>query len=1104
MPTSYAARKRIETAENIPKIACVDGNGAAAHIAQALSDVALVYPVSGEGSTVGGNLLSKGAKVNAFGQVCQALRVDTSIGAGTVALGSLAAGSLTSVCCSSPSLRSMLPRLHHLAATRTPCVVHVAANGLSPELAVTHDLGDIIGAANSGFGMLQSFSTQEAHDIALIAHVAAGRTSLPFLHYFDGVRVATEMSKVDVLQFSELANLVGDLQKSSIRWERVPKKAIPGIVDDVMNRLRGVLHRKYELFEYFGSPAASTVVVALCGKDELQALKLGAETLGKRGQAVGIVAVRMLRPWSIKHFLEALNVSGLKRVAVFASGSTNGGTLYADVAATVRRQNVACNVHTVQLKDGFLNFSACIALFSQLNSSDPPAVIEVDGLVGHLPLSSVSGFTKTVFWDKQSSATSRVGMQVAVAIGKQSSANVHALQLSDSYQLGGAAFCTQVLVGQPGSFCRGSRSASLSLETLADFVVCHDTGLIDRYGIANQLKDKGTLLLNTPLKTQIDLEGGFPAQLRREMAARGLKVVLIDAAEVATALPFPALEELVLKAAFLALTLVESGHDPAVVTRALAEQHSIKNEHVQAAVALVERSLVHFEVPLEWIADVSAPVPGAGTAAAAAAPVAGTTSRSPQKETGTDSWGMKRVPMTGDACSDSDSESSRGGASSHQQLPPSLAGRVHNPSYVRYATKRESHPVAVSKWHQSAWHIMFPEAYNLQRVQRPQEHIKTFVVNVLKNERVTPSDYERNVFHIEFDCKDTDLSYNIGEALGVYGHNRTPDVDAFLQMYGLDGADTVSVRLRSGSLEVRSVRHVCTQVLDLFGRPNKRFYGALATTCTDPVEKAKLEWLGTPAGAVEFKKRAEDTTTFAALLKEFESARPTLVELVEMVPPIKARHYSIASSMKMHPGQVHLLVVLVDWTTADGSVRYGQCSKYLADLLPGDAVTVDIMPSVMKLPEDDERPIVMAGLGTGMAPFRAFIEERACRHAEGKKVGPMCLFFGSRSQREEYLYGEELEAYVASGLLTVSCAFSRDQPHKIYIQHRMQEHAERLYHDLVEQGGSFYLCGPTWPAGDVQDAIEGAMQKLAGMAPEQAAAKVREMKDEEKYILEVY
>ncbi|KAJ2709070.1 sulfite reductase [NADPH] flavoprotein component, partial [Coemansia spiralis] len=398
--------------------------------------------------------------------------------------------------------------------------------------------------------------------------------------------------------------------------------------------------------------------------------------------------------------------------------------------------------------------------------------------------------------------------------------------------------------------------------------------------------------------------------------------------------------------------------------------------------------------------------------------------------------------------------------------------------------------------------LAFPEAFSTQVVPRHGE--KTFTVKVSALRRMTPSAYDRNIIHIEFDTRGTELMYEIGDALGVFGNNDAAQVDQFCVQYGLDGSQLVTA-LKDGQSQSRSVHSWLTHALDLFGRPSKKFYAALADFATSEKDAAKLRWLTTSEGAAEFKARVADTVTYADILLEFASARPSFLFLVDLIAPIKPRHYSIASSARMHPGSVHLCVVTVEWTNSRGEQRTGQCTRYLDSLAIGDGVVVSVKPSVMKLPPLDSQPVIMAGLGTGMAPFRAFIEERAVRKLEGADVGPMTLYFGSRHRAMEYLYGEELEAYHADGLLTnLRLAFSRDQKSKVYIQHKMREDSELLAAQLLTTDGCFYLCGPTWPAGDVKDAITTAFTAHGGIKPSDASKHIEELKERERYILEVY
>lgn len=151
------------------------------------------------------------------------------------------------------------------------------------------------------------------------------------------------------------------------------------------------------------------------------------------------------------------------------------------------------------------------------------------------------------------------------------------------------------------------------------------------------------------------------------------------------------------------------------------------------------------------------------------------------------------------------------------------------------------------------------------------------------------------------------------------------------------------------------------------------------------------------------------------------------------------------------------------------------------------------------------QPLILAGLGTGAAPFRAFLQHRAWLTAQNIPVGPLYYYFGSRYRAKEYLYGEEIEAFILDGTITkAGLAFSRDTKKKVYIQHKMQEDAKELARMLLQDKGVFYLCGPTWPVPDVYEALVGALVKYNGLTPTEAGKYLESLKEEERYVLEVY
>ena len=392
----------------------------------------------------------------------------------------------------------------------------------------------------------------------------------------------------------------------------------------------------------------------------------------------------------------------------------------------------------------------------------------------------------------------------------------------------------------------------------------------------------------------------------------------------------------------------------------------------------------------------------------------------------------------------------------------------------------------------AAWQLMFPEAYASRTASLRLGAIAT--VCVTKWQRLTPLDYARNVFHVEMDLGKSGLKYELGQALAVYGVNAPSRVDAFLDDMGWDATQWVSY-----DSQTLTVFQLCSQMLDLFGPPGKKFLQG--------VEKHATREQETLINLIEkrdlFKEWMENSPTYAATFAEY-IPHGALSLFMEMVPVIKARHYSIASSRKAYGNSVHLLVVIHDWTIPkNGETVIGQCSDYLSTLSLGDPVAVSLCHSILSLPKDPRKPIIMAGLGTGMAPFRAFLQERAALKARGVPIGPIALYFGSRHQHQEYLYGDELEEYVASGVLTrLQCAFSRDQPQKVYIQDKLQEDADLLAKWLVQEQGHFYLCGPTWPVPDVKAALLKAFGTL--MPEDQVEAYLEKMKQEDRYVLEVY
>jgi sulfite reductase (NADPH) flavoprotein alpha-component len=236
------------------------------------------------------------------------------------------------------------------------------------------------------------------------------------------------------------------------------------------------------------------------------------------------------------------------------------------------------------------------------------------------------------------------------------------------------------------------------------------------------------------------------------------------------------------------------------------------------------------------------------------------------------------------------------------------------------------------------------------------------------------------------------------------------------------------------------------------------------------------------------------------LFLEFPQTGLSAQDFVGLLRPMPPRLYSIASSLSAHAEEVHLTVAVVRYE-GNGRKRKGVCSSYLAERV-GDTIPCYLHPNKnFKLPEDSSTPIIMVGPGTGIAPFRAFIEERQVTGAKGKNW----LFFGDRSQNTDYLYGSEWESYQKDGILNeLDLAWSRDQQEKVYVQHKMLEKKAELW-SWLQNGAVFYVCGDaSRMAKDVDQALRTVAQDEGSMNEEEAATWIKSLQKERRYLKDVY
>lgn len=374
-----------------------------------------------------------------------------------------------------------------------------------------------------------------------------------------------------------------------------------------------------------------------------------------------------------------------------------------------------------------------------------------------------------------------------------------------------------------------------------------------------------------------------------------------------------------------------------------------------------------------------------------------------------------------------------------------------------------------------------------------------FPAKITENRLLNKPGSAKETRHFVVDITGSGLHYKAGDSLGVFPSNRAGEVAEILQRLGATGAELVAPPALRLPAPI-SLHEALTHRLAL-AKPTRRVIEVLAQKAADADEKARLSGLLTPESKdllASFLEQRE----FVDLLAEFPSARLTPQELVEHLRKLMPRLYSIASSPRVHPTEVHLTVAVVRYET-NHRQRVGVCSSFLADRAKVGETPVPVFVSHSHFgpPEDGARDCIMVGPGTGIAPFRAFLQDRVASGATGRNW----LFFGDQKRGTDFLYEEEWDRYVAQGQLArVDTAFSRDQLLKIYVQDRMREHARELW-AWLDAGANFYVCGDAKRmAKDVDTALHDIVSAQGRMSAEHAIEYVKAMKKEKRYQRDVY
>ncbi len=617
------------------KMKTMDGNKAASYVAYAFTEVASIYPIT-PSSNMAENVdewVAQGKK-NIFGQTVQVVEMQSEAGAAGAMHGSLAAGSLTTSFTASQGLLLMIPNMYKMAGEFLPGVLHVSARSLATHaLNIFGDHSDVMACAQTGFAMLASGSVQEVMDIAGAAHLSAIKTRIPFLHFFDGFRTSHEQQKIEVIDYEDFAKMVdyeaikefrddalnpehpvirGTNQNPDIFFQAREAsnpffEKVPEVVADYLDQLSKLTGRDYQLFNYYGHPEAENVIVIMgsAGETAEQAV----DYLNGKGHKVGLVKVRLYRPFAKEYFFKALPVT-TKRIAVMDRVKTPGAPgepLFMDIVHAFNGKTNAPLIvggrYGLGSKDTIP--ADIIAVFENLMSAKPKNnfTISINDDVTHtsLPRGEIidllpAGTIQCKFWGLGSDGTVGANKQAVDIIGEYTDMYAQAYFSYDSKKSGGLTI-SHLRFGE-------KEIKAPYLINQADFISCSNQSYVDSYDVLQGLKKGGTFLLNCVWSKE-QLDEKLPGHMRRYLAENQIKVYIINAVDIASNLGLGNRTNMVMQAAFFSLAKVipidtaVKALDDSIVKAYGKKGDKIVNMNKEAVQAGI-KNLHEVEVPASW------------------------------------------------------------------------------------------------------------------------------------------------------------------------------------------------------------------------------------------------------------------------------------------------------------------------------------------------------------------------------------------------------------------------------------------------------------------------------------------------------------------------
>ncbi|MDH4010530.1 MAG: pyruvate:ferredoxin (flavodoxin) oxidoreductase, partial [Desulfobacterales bacterium] len=613
----------------------MDGNTAAAHVAYAMSDVATLYPItpSSPMGEIADEWAAEGRK-NIFGQPMIVRQLQSEAGAAASVHGSLAAGALTSTFTASQGLLLMIPNMYKMSGELLPAVLHVSARAIAAHaLSIFGDHQDVMAVRQTGFALLASASIQEVMDLGLTAHLSAIESSVPFVHFFDGFRTSHEIQKIAVIDYEDMAKLTnfeavakfrarganperpelrGTAQNPDIYFQgREAANSyylkVPGIVSDYMKKVSDLTGRQYSLFDYVGDPEADRIIISMGSSCET--IEEVINHMAAQGEKVGLVKVRLFRPFSSEHLFAAIpeNAKTITVLDRTKEPGALGEPLYQDICTAYMERGQTPQILSGRYGLGSKEFNPAmvLAVYENMRFNSPKNHFTV-GIIDDVTNTSLEvgdsrdvtpeGTVQCKFWGLGADGTVGANKSAIKIIGDNTDMFAQAYFSYDSKKSGGVTISHL-------RFGKNPIQSTYLIDT-ADYIACHKANYVDIYDVLDGIKDGGTFVLNSRWSPE-QMEERLPADMRRTIAQKKLKFYNIDAEKIAREVGLGGRINMIMQTAFFKLANVIPVDDAiAYLKDQIKKLFAKKSQKIVdmnfAAVDQTLDNLVEIEYPESW------------------------------------------------------------------------------------------------------------------------------------------------------------------------------------------------------------------------------------------------------------------------------------------------------------------------------------------------------------------------------------------------------------------------------------------------------------------------------------------------------------------------